>query len=132
MFLLDTDTLINLSRGHVNSLKKLLECTDHEVAISSMVDYEFRIGLNILTPGTKQHTAGLRLLERLRVYQFDSSAARTSALIQSNLRKRGRTIGLMDSLIAGHCLSLGKVLVTSNVREFQRVDGLSYVNWASQ
>jgi tRNA(fMet)-specific endonuclease VapC len=33
-------------------------------------------------------------------------------------------------LIAGHALSLGATLVTNNVDEFRRVEGLQIENWA--
>lgn len=35
----------------------------------------------------------------------------------------------LDSLIAAHALSRGLVLVTNNLRELQRVDGLRIENW---
>jgi tRNA(fMet)-specific endonuclease VapC len=37
----------------------------------------------------------------------------------------------MDTLIAGHALSTGKVLVTGNTREFSRVDGLIIEDWTT-
>lgn len=38
-------------------------------------------------------------------------------------------IGYRDMLIAGHARSLGYTLVTNNVREFSRVEGLLYEDW---
>ena len=38
-------------------------------------------------------------------------------------------IGVMDMLIAAHAKTSNCVLVTNNVKEFERVDGLVIENW---
>ncbi len=43
--------------------------------------------------------------------------------------KKGMQIGLLDSLIAGTALHHGATLVTHNVRELGRVEGLKVVDW---
>ena len=45
------------------------------------------------------------------------------------LQATGEPIGALDTLIAGHALSLGLALVTHNTREFERVKGLELQNW---
>lgn len=50
--------------------------------------------------------------------------------IRSDLEKRGTPIGSLDTMIAAHARALNAVLVTNNVREFSRVDGLRVENWA--
>ena len=40
-------------------------------------------------------------------------------------------VATIDTLIAAHALSLGATVVTNNEREFQRVPGLTVVNWAA-
>ena len=40
-----------------------------------------------------------------------------------------QTISENDLLIAAHALALGYTLVTANVREFARIDGLRCENW---
>jgi tRNA(fMet)-specific endonuclease VapC len=36
----------------------------------------------------------------------------------------------MDMLIAGHARAEGMIVVTNNVREFKRVEGITIENWA--
>jgi tRNA(fMet)-specific endonuclease VapC len=45
------------------------------------------------------------------------------------LEALGQTIGSMDLLIAAHALSLDAPLVTNNEAHFERVSGLTVVNW---
>lgn len=45
------------------------------------------------------------------------------------LKNRGTPIGVNDLHIAGHARSEGLVLVTNNMREFERVNGLCVENW---
>jgi len=45
MFMLDTDVLIAIIRGDKKLAAKLGEFQDFEIAISSIVEMEFRVGL---------------------------------------------------------------------------------------
>ena len=49
--------------------------------------------------------------------------------IRADLEKKGTPIGPLDMMIAGHAKSLGYTIVTNNVGEFKRVEGLQYENW---
>lgn len=51
------------------------------------------------------------------------------AIIRAGLEKQGRIIGNNDLWIVAHCLELGITLVTSNEKEFSRVDKLKIENW---
>lgn len=68
-------------------------------------------------------TAGLDILH------FDAEAASHSGQIHANLAKSGQIIGAYDMLIAGHARSRNLTLVTNNLREFSRVDGLRCEDW---
>ena len=46
----------------------------------------------------------------------------------NDLQRKGTPIGLMDTLIAAHAKALDLTLVTNNLREFERVEGLALVN----
>lgn len=72
-------------------------------------------------------------LSGLKTLDFDEPAAHHSADIRNRLHKgqqhKGQQIGPFDNLIAGHARSKGLIIVTDNVREFQRVPGLIVENW---
>ena len=63
---------------------------------------------------------------------FDSAAAEEAAAVRAELTRTGRIIGAYDLQIAGHARALGAVLVTNNVREFDRVAVLRVENWARE
>ena len=69
------------------------------------------------------------MASRLAVLDFDAEAASHSGSIHATLAKTGSLIGAYDMLIAGHARSLGLVIVTNNLREFSRVDGLRCEDW---
>lgn len=61
------------------------------------------------------------------IVPFDASDARESGAIRS----QPEAIGPYDLLIAGQARARGLVLVTANTREFQRVAGLDWEDWAN-
>ena len=46
-----------------------------------------------------------------------------------SLQSKGQLIGDADILIASYCLVNGYTLVTRNTSDFERIDGLKFVNW---
>jgi tRNA(fMet)-specific endonuclease VapC len=70
-----------------------------------------------------------RFAARLKVLPFDVLAAEHAAEIRAALERIGQKIGPHDPLIAGHARSRGLIVVTGNIREFSRVDGLRCENW---
>lgn len=73
-----------------------------------------------------------QMLSLLTVVDFDEAASAHAAEIKADLTVRGKLIGPNDLLIAGHARSLGLALVTSNLREFTRVDGLTCEDWLGE
>ncbi len=66
---------------------------------------------------------------RLDVLDYSSKAAAHYGDIRANLEKKGTIIGVNDLHIAGHARSEGLILVTNNMREFERVEALRIENW---
>ena len=62
---------------------------------------------------------------------FDDQDAREAGTVRAELEANGKPIGAYDVLLAGQARRLGATLVTSNVREFERVAGLRWEDWAA-
>jgi predicted nucleic acid-binding protein len=71
-------------------------------------------------------------MEQNNVVLLTIESVNIAAKIQADLRKNGREIGHVDTLIAGVALSHDFQLITNNTRHFSRVDGLSIDNWMNE
>lgn len=69
-------------------------------------------------------------LDLFWIAEFNLDAALHYADIRSELEAGGKTIGPLDLLIAAQARSLGATLVTGNVAEFNRVNGLKVLAWS--
>jgi len=63
------------------------------------------------------------------VLPWNRSAVDATIEVKQILTQSGQGIGDNDTAIAGHAIAMGCTLVTNNVREFSRVEGLSYEDW---
>lgn len=79
------------------------------------------------TPRLKQRLDGF--LARSIVLPADTNVAVSYGEVRSTLQQRGQMIGANDLWIAAHALALNVTLVTDNMDEFARVDGLRVENW---
>jgi tRNA(fMet)-specific endonuclease VapC len=62
---------------------------------------------------------------------FDAADAREAGSIRAALERAGRPISPYDILIAAQARRRGATLVTSKLREFERVPGLLVGDWAA-
>jgi len=72
------------------------------------------------------------LLHRRGAVAFDTTAARTFSFLKATLEQRGTPLAEPDLRIASIALSRGLILVTRNVRHFQRVAELTVENWIDE
>jgi tRNA(fMet)-specific endonuclease VapC len=64
------------------------------------------------------------------VLSFEEADSRAAGVVRAALESAGRPIGAYDLLIAGQAIRHGLTLVTSNIREFSRIKGLHWQDWA--
>jgi tRNA(fMet)-specific endonuclease VapC len=128
-YLLDTNIVSDLVRNpHGRITQRIRKVGEAHVCTSIIVAAELRYGST--KKGSPRLTAQLdAVLSALEVVPFDAPADMTYGVLRAHLEQGGKPIGANDLLIAAQALSLGHVLVTDNVREFARVDGLSCENW---
>lgn len=128
-FMLDTNIVIYVIKR--KPLEVLDTFNDHanEVCISSITHAELLHGVE----KSQQTARNARLVEdftsRLEVLDYSTKAAAHYGDIRADLERKGTPIGVNDLHIAGHARSEGLTLVTNNMREFARVEGLRLTNW---
>ena len=129
-WMLDTDTCIALiNRQPRDLIKRLQTKAVGDVGISSITLAELRHGVAKGTRRDQNRAALDRFLLPLDIAAFDDLAADLYGTVRADLETAGTPIGPLDTLIAGHAVSLNVVLVTHNVAEFRRVTGLRLEDW---
>lgn len=99
------------------------------VCISSITLAELEYGMKHSSNPIKNEQALLRFLVPLSILPFGAAAASKYGEIRTYLQHSGTPIGPLDMLIAAHARSEDMILVTNNVREFERVPDLEVENW---
>jgi tRNA(fMet)-specific endonuclease VapC len=130
LYMLDTDTVSYALRGAPAVVDRLKRHRRSDLCLSSITVGELRFGAS-KRESKKIHRAIDAFLTGVDVLPFDVAAADRFGTIAATLSASGEPIGQMDTLIAGHALSLGAVLVTNHERHFSKVRGLKLENWAS-
>jgi len=102
-----------------------------DVGVLAMVAYELRYGLLRLPPeaANPRLAALATLLRPMQILPFDSECTFYAARIRAELEPAARPIGPLDTLIAATALRHQATLITRNVCEFSRVQGLQRLNW---
>ena len=128
-YMLDSCFCIDIMRDKTPALRERFRDERDTMSLSSVVLHELRFGAE---KSDDPHRTLLKVedfITRLALFDFDDNAATHSAHIRADLAKRGCQIGAYDVLIAGHARSLNLTVITSNLREFSRVDGLRSEDW---
>ena len=130
MYLLDTNICVYLMKKKYRSLTEhLLAMNPDEVAVSAITIYE-------LEYGAAKSNWGERTRENLRIFlspftilPFDSKDAIVAGQIRAHLASQGKPIGPYDIQIAAQGIARDLTVVTHNIDEFSRVNGLMLEDW---
>lgn len=102
-----------------------------DTAVSAITICELLYGVENSRRPVENKAVLDRILMDLEIHPFGEAAASHFARLRVVLKRAGKPIGPMDTLIAAHALQLGACLVTNNTREFSRVPGLKTENWVA-
>ena len=128
-YLLDTNLCIRVLRDRPSRLRQRFNAEADALCLSDVVLYELLYGAErSARPGEMRREVD-RFAARLTVLPFDDAAASQTAEIRARLEEKGNVISPYDLMIAGHARSRGLIVVTGNLDEFQRVDGLRSEDW---
>jgi len=129
MYLLDTNTVIDLFQDRGRVAERLLGLPPPEIALSAVVLYELEVGVRRSTRPEANRRQLDELTRLTTSLPFGAEEARAAGRIRAELEGRGEVIGPYDILIAATAQANGAILVTRNEKEFGKVDGLRLENW---
>jgi tRNA(fMet)-specific endonuclease VapC len=130
MFMLDTNVLVAIAEGKREVLERVIALRGDELCVSSLAEMEYRTQIAGLASDHPSFQIRTAVLDSLIVYPFDSTAAARAAELRRGLLDEGKRANRIDTLVAAHALSLGRVLVTNNTKDFEKIPGLKLDNWA--
>jgi len=130
MYMLDTNICIYvINRRPLEILEKFESLAHDSLCISVVTRAELQYGVEKSSnPGRNQRILDQFLLLLIEIPWHDKAAVQYGK-IRKRLEENGSPIGNMDLLIAAHAVSENYILVTNNLREFGRVEGLVCENW---
>jgi tRNA(fMet)-specific endonuclease VapC len=135
-YYLDTNILIHLLRekqGAGQNVWNIMSThSKGDIKVPSMVKAELIFGAYKSDKTESTLDEAKSLLSFFEIVPFDDNAATIHGRLKTDMIKKGNMIGPNDLVIAATVLSRGGVLVTNNVREFKRAEGLQIEDWINQ
>ncbi|HBL31047.1 MAG TPA: VapC toxin family PIN domain ribonuclease [Acidobacteria bacterium] len=129
-YLLDANTCIKFLNGQSESVRQRFEeLPPSALALCSVVKAELFYGAMKSARPQANLEKLLFFFDRFISYPVDDAAAEVCGRVRAQLAKQGKPIGPNDLLIASVAISRQHTLVTHNVGEFSRVEGLALEDW---
>ena len=128
-YMLDTNIIIYTAKNRPGPVREAFNAHSGQLCISSVTLMELIYGAEKSAAPERNLREVEGLTARLEVLPYDTAAANHTGQVRAELARTGRPIGPYDHMIAGHARSLGLILVTNNLREFERVRGIRLENW---
>ena len=130
MYILDTNACIGLwQRKNLTVRNHFARHGPADIALCSVVKAELLFG----ALRSKQKESNLQLLQKLfaplHSFEFDDKAAEHYAHVRTDLTAQGNLIGANDLIIASIARANNATLITHNIGEFGRVQGLLIEDW---
>lgn len=129
-YMLDTNICIYIiKKKPLNVLDKFKSLSIGSIGISAITLAELQFGVMKSSDPNKNQEALDKFIAPLEILDFDYYATLKYGKVRTELENKGTPIGPLDTLIAAHALSLDLILVTNNLKEFERIPSLKTQNW---
>jgi tRNA(fMet)-specific endonuclease VapC len=132
-YVLDTNAVSALMKGDAQVIQRLRQVGKTDVGVPQPALAEIAYGIERLPRSKRrddlQRRFDLVRQELLRT-EWTDEVSESFGTIKAALEKKGRRIEDFDAAIAAHALARGAVLVTANVDDMIRVQGLVVEDWS--
>ena len=121
-YMLDTDTCIYLINRHPDMVPK---ASPDECGISVVVFGELQRAIR----RAKRRAPTQAFVDSMQVADLTRDAGKLYGQIRTGLEMSGKPIGPNHLWIAAHAIAQGLPLISNNLKEFSRVNGLKVETW---
>ncbi|MEA9392857.1 tRNA(fMet)-specific endonuclease VapC [Acerihabitans sp. TG2] len=128
-YMLDTNIVIYVIKRRPLEIMDIFNANAGIMVISSITLAEMLHGVEKSAAVARNRLAVENFVSRLTVLRYDDKAAMHYGDIRADLERKGTPIGVNDIHIAAHARSEGLIVVTNNMCEFNRINGLMVENW---
>ena len=130
MYLLDTDTVIYLLKGHPAVVENLKNHLHEPIKISVITYMELQYGA-YKSQRVAANLAKIKSLgQSIGMATITIAVAEIFGLLKADLEKAGIRLDDFDLAIAACALANNLILVTNNTQHFERIEGLNLENWS--
>ncbi len=120
MIVADSDVLIDFLRGRGEARRVAIELDTRSFGTTAITAFEIRSGART----ARQKKAVDTLLEAMTILPFGPEEARIAAEIRQQIEGQGQPIGMADYMIAAVCIATNSILLTRNLKHFERIKDL--------
>ena len=133
IYYLDTNICIFHMRKPLGIVAKKINAIDPDcIKIPAVVKGELLVGAEKSNRRKETLEETLIFCQPYEIVPFDDSVLMTYAKIRASLERKGQKIGYNDTLIAATVMAHNGILVTNNIAEFSRIDGLNLEDWTQE
>lgn len=127
-YMLDTNMCIYLVKHQPEKVaRRFAQCHVGDVVMSAITFAELQYGVTVAADPKQEQATLATLVEDIPVVPFDAAAGVAYGPVRFTTRESRKDH--LDKLIAAHAISLGVILVTNNVRDFEKYPGVNIENW---
>ena len=133
MYVLDTNAVSALMKGHAAFVERLAAQTPADIAVPQPVIAEIAFGIERLPRSRRRSVLQSRfdlICSELPRAEWTDAISQAYGRIKAALERRGSRIEDFDAAIAAHAVANDAVLVTANRDHMARVPGLQIEDWS--
>ena len=130
MYLLDTNIIIYSLKGNQTVQENLQMRRNDSLCVSVISLMELYYGA-YKSQRVESNLAKVKTIEKtLKVIQAGEEIVELFGMLKAQLEAKGQSIDDFDLVIASTALAHNLILVTNNIRHFQKIEGLKLENWS--
>ena len=131
-YVIDTDILSYFLKRHAIVATRFSNADPNELAITAVNYAELLFGVYRAGKMAQKTSQIQAFLETFMILPFDACAGKEFARIKVELQQKGTPLADMDMMIASICKANGGILVTNNIKHFEKIEGLPLENWSER